>query len=81
MPIRYEPMTFVTFQAEMGTFEHVFVTPTEYVVDVPIWEPETIKETLMVEMKKDESRFVPDPDWYDNYLRAREPDGDKEEER
>ena len=49
MTIRYEPMTFVTFQAEMGTFEHVFVTPTEYVVDVPVWEPDepatiTIKE-------------------------------------
>ncbi len=40
MPIRYEPRKFITFQAEMGTFEHVFVTPTEYVVDVPIWEPD-----------------------------------------
>ncbi len=35
------------------------------------------------ELKKEDStpRFAPEPDWYDNYLRAREPADDKEEER
>ena len=37
--IEYRPVVFTSWYAEMGTFDHVYVWPQQYVIQCAYWVP------------------------------------------